>query len=221
MSRLAPRLAPVNIRAATDHDLDAIRAIAFETGFLGSSMAAIVDDPAIFLRGLEPHLRDRERIAFVTGDDDVTGYAIASTRDMRARRAFEEVSGLFHDVRRWHELTERDRNYIAARITAALYAATGDERHYRMPEGASLHINLLAEERGNGAGSMLIEAVCDELRRRGIDRVHANSYQSERNPTAAFWLRNGFSEYSRVRTSAWARYASHEVVELACFVREL
>ena len=221
MSR-AYKPAPAVIRPASDDDLDAIREIAFETGFLGSSMAAMLDDSAIFLRGLEPHLRDDDRIAFVADDaGEVAGYSIASIGDMRARRAWEETAGLVHDFRRWWQLSEKDRNYIAARISAGLYAMTGDERNYRMPEGASLHINLLPQGRGNGAGSILLESVFDELRARGAARVHANSYQSDRNRTAPFWLRHGFEEYSRVRTSAWSRFAPNEEVDLICFVRDL
>lgn len=218
---LAYRPAQPSIRPAADDDLDAIRSIAFETGFLGESMAAILDDRSIFLRGIEPHLRDPERIAFVSGERTIDGYAVAAVGDMRARRAYEEVAGLVNDFRRWRELSDRDRDYVAARITAFLYAVTGDERNYRTPDGASLHINLLPQARGNGTGSMLLDALLQELRSRGVGRVHANSYQSERNLTAPFWLKNGFSEYSRVRTDAWQRFAPGEEVDLVCFVREL
>lgn len=212
----------MHIRRYHPRDLPGVRRVAFETGFFGESMAAILDDRSLFERSLRCYLGAAEHASYVLEEGGrVVGYAIASTRDVQLCVAATTVAGLFFDVLRFPLLTAKDRSYLASRARNAWRAITGDDRRFRTPRGPRLHINILPAFRRGGVGSLLLDVVANDLRARGRGTVHANSYQSQRNPTDAFWKKNGFVEYARVRSSAWTDVLGDEPVDFVCYVRQV
>jgi GNAT superfamily N-acetyltransferase len=198
-----------------------VLAVDFETGFLGSSMDQLIDTPEIFTRGLDWYLRRYPDYCFVAERGGVAGgYVAAAPGNVRLGPALATIRSLFQDLMRIRGLSQKDRRYISSRLLAAGRIILGEERRFRTPGGARLHINLLPAMRNGGAGSLLLETLFNRLESDGVTRVHANSYQSARNQTAGFWLRNGFEEFSRVRTSAWRDFLDDEV-DLVCYLREL
>ncbi|HUP50174.1 MAG TPA: hypothetical protein VNA04_15425 [Thermoanaerobaculia bacterium] len=211
----------LRIRRSGPEDSDSIRRIAFETGFFGDSMSALLDDPKRFEPSLGCYLRPRASTAFIAETDgEVQGYAIASLTDIRACTIVAVTRGVLSALAAWPGLSVRDRRYVRSRIAAGLHAPFSEERRFRTPGGPRLHVNVSARIRGAGAGSALLAHLLDDLRARGLDRAHANSYQTARNLTESFWLKNGFAEFSRVRTAAWKRFVPDEVW-LVCFARPL
>lgn len=59
---------------------------------------------------------------------------------------------------------------------------------------AHLHMNLLSEARGGGAGSALVAACLQDLRSAGVPGIHLFCGEAP----AAFYRKNGFGEVSRV-----------------------
>jgi GNAT superfamily N-acetyltransferase len=211
----------VVIRPFRAPDREAVLAIDFETGFLGSSMHALIDTPEMFTRGLDWYLRRYASHCFVAETrGTVGGYVVAAPEEIRLRFALATLSGLLGDLTRLRSLTPRDRRYLASRLRTAAHAVRGEERRFRPPYGARLHINLLPGLRSGGIGSLLLETLFARLRTDGVTRVHANSYQSMSNQTEGFWHRNGFEEHSRVRSSVWSEFVADEV-DLVCYVRDL
>lgn len=210
----------MHIRRYHPRDLPGVRRVAFETGFFGEPMSQILDDRSLFERSLRCYLRASEHASYVLEERGrVVGYAIASTRDVQLCVALTTVLGLLLDLLRFPLLTAKDRRYLLGRGVNAWRAIRGDERNFRTPRGPRLHINILPSHRRGGVGSLLLDIVANDLRARGRDTMHANSYQTARNPTDAFWKRNGFVEFSRVRSSAWKASIGDEPVDFVCYVR--
>lgn len=211
----------VRIRPGTAADGDPIRRIAFETGFFGASMEALLDDRDAFEHSLDCYLRPAAATAFIAEvGDECVGYALASLGDVRLCTALSIAWGTAGDLLRSPWASAKTGRYVRNRVLRALAAAVGDERHFRTPSGARLHINVLEPHRHGGTGSQLMESLLADLCDRGIRRVHANSYQSAHNRTERFWSRHGFAEFSRVRTRVWRPFVQDEV-SLVCYVREL
>jgi GNAT superfamily N-acetyltransferase len=211
----------VVIRPFRATDREEVLAIDFETGFLGSSMRALIDTREVFTRGLDWYLRRYPSHCFVAETrGTLGGYVVAAPEEIRFRFALATLSGLLGDLARLRSLTPKDRRYLASRVRTAARAVRGEERRFRPPNGARLHINLLPVLRNGGIGSLLLETLFDRLRADGVARVHANSYQSLSNQTEGFWRRNGFEEHSRVRSSVWSEFVADDV-DLVCYVRDL
>jgi GNAT superfamily N-acetyltransferase len=212
--------AEISIRRYRDSDEEAVRQIAFETGFFGASMGALVDDRRIFDRLLDPILKARRFSAFVVEREErIVGYAIASHRDVTLASSLVTISGFARDLLRLPALSARDRRYLRKRIANLLRAVRGPERRFRFPRGARLHINLLPVARGGGSGSRLMQQLLADLQTSGVRQVHANSYQRAGKGSHSFWLQNGFVEYSRVATRAWETFGIAEPVDLVCYVQ--
>jgi GNAT superfamily N-acetyltransferase len=211
----------IRIRPACSDDAGVIRRIAFDTGFFGDPMSALVDDPRRFQHALGCYLRQGASTGFIAEQaGKPLGYALASLRDVTLCTALVTAAGTMGDLLRLPAASAATRRYVSARITAALQAPFGDARRFRTPAGPRLHVNLLPQARGRGSGAQLMRALLDDLRVRGASQVHANSYQTARNNTEGFWLRHGFEEYSRVRTSAWSAFIADDVW-LVCYRRKL
>ena len=211
----------LHIRRSGLGDADAIRRVAFDTGFFGQTMSSILDDRSRFEPSLGCYLRPGASTAFVAeAGGMVEGYAISSLGDVRLCTALAVTGGLAAGMVKWPFLSRRDRRWVGSHLMTAIHAPFSEERRFRTPGGPRLHINVRPLLRGSGAGSRLMEHLLDDLRRRGCRGVHANSYQTERNVTEAFWLKHGFAEFSRVRTEAWRRYVPEDVW-LVCWTRRL
>jgi GNAT superfamily N-acetyltransferase len=212
----------ISIRRYHSSDEEAVRQVAFDTGFFGGSMGALVDDRRMFDRSLDPFLMGGRFSAFVAvRKERIAGYAIASHRDVTLAAARASISGFARDLLRLPALSRRDRDYLRKRVTNLLRAARGPERRFRYPRGARLHINLLPEARGGGTGSRLLQQLLADLQVRGVGQVHANSYQREARGSHSFWLQNGFVEFSRVPAGAWRSFGVDEPVDLVCYVHHL
>jgi GNAT superfamily N-acetyltransferase len=210
------------IRPLREDDSEAVRAIAYGTGFFGSSMKDLVDDRRIFDRSLDLYLDPHRSLGFAAEEQGgaVVGYAVGSRSDPRLPLAAIAIAGTASELLRWRTLTDRDRSYLVRRWRGALDAVTGEARRFRVPSGPRLHVNLLDRARGCGAGSRLVEALIGGLAAAGARRVHANAWDHGQE-SGAFWKANGFSEYSRARFGMWSDLLGGEQVDLVCWLRPI
>jgi GNAT superfamily N-acetyltransferase len=66
----------------------------------------------------------------------------------------------------------------------------------------------------------LLNAFINYAKGKGVKCIYANAYQTELNPNQHFWQRNGFKEYSKVRTLYWQKYYPDETIFFVCYIKE-
>ena len=140
-------------------------------------------------RSVAPHL---EEIAPIRSDDDSWA---------RRRLHYQRV---LNDPDTFAFLAERDGRavgYAVVKITGTESTlAVGD----RVAELDSL--SVLPEERGNGLGGALMDAVDDELRRRGIREISLAVMEGNHG-AAHFYERRGFIPYLRFMLAQVPRHS--------------
>lgn len=168
-----PPMREVTIRPYGAADRAAVRHICFVTGFAGSPVDYQWSDEESFADMFSGYYTDREpESAFVAEvDGRVRGYLLGC-RD--SAKAWSPVApAVRHALRRGLAF----RPGTAGFIWRAVADAVGDRvRHGTRPSDfdfvdprypAHLHINLLPEIRGRGAGARLVDAWLDVLRAEG------------------------------------------------------
>ncbi|MGH8954573.1 MAG: GNAT family N-acetyltransferase [Microbacterium sp.] len=190
------------LRDYRPEDHDALARICVATADAGADAAGLLDDDDIWSElFLSPYLRRHPDLTIVLQSDDgcPIGY-IVGTDDSAG---FEEWFGSEWGPRngaRWPlpgAVTDRTQGMIA-------YGYSRGRTPLDAPEGfpAHLHIDLLPEAQGAGWGRVLIDALCDRLRVRGVEGVHASVSIENRN-ALGFYPRTGFApvaEDGRSRT---------------------
>jgi ribosomal protein S18 acetylase RimI-like enzyme len=130
-------------------------------------------------RSVAPHL---EEIAPIRSDDDSWA---------RRRKHYERVLG---DPDTFAFLAERDGRPVGYAVVKIMGTESTLEVGEQVAELDSLAV--VAEERGHGLGGALMDAVYDELRRRGI-REMALAVMEGNEGAARFYERRGFIPYLR------------------------
>jgi ribosomal protein S18 acetylase RimI-like enzyme len=170
------------VRPYRAEDRERVREIAFETGYMGEPAAWYWRDAASFADVWTGYYTDREpESAFVAVEDGaVAGYLVGCADTARAPSASDAIArqvlrrqlllrpgtaGFF-----WRALwdTLRDRG-----------APSGELADPRWP--AHLHINLLREARGHGAGRALMTAWLGRLRQLGVPGCHLGTMAENTN----------------------------------------
>jgi len=121
-------------------------------------------------------------------------------------------------------LTKKDRFFWMSRIKTVFFIVIGKsgELRFKTPKNSGhLHINLLKEARGKGIGSRLLKEFFRYAKANGVKKIHADSYKTSLNPNSNFWLKNGFVEYSRIKTLIFKDYYPNEDVYFVCYVKKL
>lgn len=163
--------APLRVRAARADDAARLYEICLRTGAAGSDGTGRHDPSLLGDVYVGPYLAVSPELAFVlTGDDDVpVGYVLG----VEDTTAFEVRC----EQEWWPAARDRHRASPSALPDDAPLLALLD-RPERTPASvtaehpAHLHIDLLPEAQGAGAGRRLIEHLIAELRDRGVPGVH-------------------------------------------------
>ncbi len=106
-------------------------------------------------------------------------------------------------------------------MTNALLGRSEDKKFIAPKKSGHIHINLLPQARGKGIGSRLLKTFFKYAKSKGVKIIHADSFQTRLNPNTNFWLKNGFKEYSKVKTLMWKGYYPEEDIHLVCYYRKL
>lgn len=191
-----PVPSPVRIRPYRPADAAAVDDICIRTGAHGEDATGTQDDPTLYPEiWARPYVALEPDLAFVAvlpdDGDRVVGYVLgtADTATFQRRREAEWSPG----ARARHPLDavppgHRDRwllEILHDPSTEADGPVTGHPAH--------LHIDLLPEAQGLGAGRRLIDTFCAALVARGVPGVHLGA--SDRNTRAiAFYRHVGFTD---------------------------
>lgn len=174
-----------------------MRQVCFETGYLGRPVSWLWRDSESFADMWSGYYTDVEPgSAFVVELDGVVGGYLLGALDARDAWDPARVAG-HHILRRgialrpgtagviWRTVADGLLDVAAGRLDPK---AVGNIDP-RFP--AHLHIDLLPEARGKGAGRQLMEAWFDRLRGAGVGGCHLGTF-AENHRAIAFFEANGF-----------------------------
>lgn len=196
--------------------------VQFETGLLGGSLSAVLDDSWLFTRDIAYYLDEEPESAFVAVDDgEVVGYVLGCLDDSNHSPVRVLLAQVKNILTRWFSLSRTDRVFWGGRLRWVLRAVVGPERKLATPPNAGhLHINVLPSFRGQGVGSQLLKRFVEHARSYGVSCLHADGFLTRLNPNASFWEKHGFCVYSQTRTSMWRRVFPGEEV-FVVYVKKL
>lgn len=162
------------IRPAEFVDLDAMYSICLRTGAAGLDATGQYRDADLLGHVyVGPYVMLESAFGLVlTADDAVVGYALGAP-DTVAFDA-EAAAAWWPVLRRRYPLPDGARPYDGtdAGLIALIHAPPVAAAELLAAYPAHLHIDLLVEAQGTGAGRRLIEALEDGLRARGATGVH-------------------------------------------------
>ncbi len=191
----------MSVRVATPADHAAIARICLLTGARGGDATGVFgDSTALSDVYATPYLHGPGGFCLVWDvDGEPKGYVLG-TSDTRAFQAWF-VGRWWPRVGHVHRVVTRDDAILwdSAADPARMLVARLD----RFP--AHLHIDLLPDQQGRGAGRALIEAACELLAARGVSGVHLVAEHANAG-ARAFYPRVGFTEVaSDDATATFAR----------------
>jgi len=212
------------IRQYKPSDRSAIEEIQFNTYFLGKPMSEFVSSRAPFSAELA-HYFEEPKSTFVAEDKGkVVGYLIGCLDDSKHDKKLFYVKSDIKNFIKSFSLPKKDRAYWRARVVFLFQVMLGKsgELKLKTPKGAGhLHINLLSSARGGGVGSKLLKTFFKYAKKKGVKIIHADSFQTRINPNKNFWIKNGFEEYSKVKTLFWKKQLPEEEIFYVCYVKKL
>ncbi len=182
------------IRPYAASDRDSIRRICFDTGFMGEPAGFYWRDFPSFADIWTSYYTDKEpESTFVAvRDGRVVGYL---TGCVDTARSTSPRDAIIHQMRARWLLRPGTAGFFWRSIWDTLRQPslpTGEVSDPRWP--SHLHIDLLAEARGLGAGRRLMEAWLDRLREVGSPGCHLGT-MAENTAGIAFFCRMGFELY--------------------------
>ncbi|UCF61602.1 MAG: GNAT family N-acetyltransferase [Anaerolineaceae bacterium] len=185
----------VTIRPYRATDREKVREIAFETGFMGESVAWYWGDMRSFSDIWTAYYTDLEpESTFVAEDaDSVMGYLLGC---VDTKRAPSPLSAITHQlIRRQLLFRFGTAGFIWRSIWDLLRnpsVLSGEVSDPRWP--SHLHINLLPAARGNGTGRRLMQAWLARMRSVGSPGCHLGVFAENTN-AIAFFRHMGFELY--------------------------
>ncbi len=194
----------MSVRVASEADLEPLGHIAYATGFFGASAARFFGDPRLFADlWVRPYLggpgccnhvalSGGEPVGYVLGVCDLRAYR----RDMVVRQApavlLGWLQGRYPQARQSLPYLLRLLRYPARCAPIEAYPA-------------QLHLNVLAEARGQRLGATLLETFLACLTARGVRGVQLSSTR-ENEAALALYAKSGFRIYAEYRSPLWEPY---------------
>jgi ribosomal protein S18 acetylase RimI-like enzyme len=208
----------LTIRPYQRIDQTALLHIACETAFFGAPVEAFLDDRRLFEDAMYRYYVDHEpQHAWVASQGGrVVGFLAGCTDSQARAHVFSRrilPSLLWKAVRGQYRLGRLTLRYGT---DAFLGSLRGEFAHVDFDQyPAHLHINLLPEARGQGAGTQLIQAYLSQLRGQSISGVHL--FTTSHNQAAVHVYQHcGFKLLDHRPTRLWHRYFS-QPIENQCY----
>jgi ribosomal protein S18 acetylase RimI-like enzyme len=214
------RSVDLRVRPYRPDDRAAVRRVAFLTGYMGEPIDWQWRHAESFCDLITTWYTDREpeSLFVAEGRGQVVGYLTGCVESRRAR------GWTAAQAARWLRRGALLRPGVAGFLWRSILDLARDRG--RLPEEtlgdprwpAHLHINLLPEARGRGAGAALMRTWLARLRELGVPGVHLGSF-AENHPAHGFFQSQGFAfhgEPQRVpgfRTREGARMHSQWMVQ--------
>jgi ribosomal protein S18 acetylase RimI-like enzyme len=185
----------LDIRAFTAADRDAVRSIAFDTGFMGESIAWLWRDRDTFADLVTNYYLDREPESVIVAEQRgaIVGYLTGCVDSRRARGAAAQ------EIRRLLRHGVLVKPGVALFFWRSAFDIVRDReplddalRDPRWP--AHLHINLLPVGRGRGLGQRLMHTWLERLRAANVPGVHLGTLAENHN-AIGFFEASGFTRH--------------------------
>ncbi len=222
-------MADVEVRPYATGDRSAVRRICHLTGFMGESAAWMWRDGPSFADAFSGYYTDHEPESATVAELDgrVVGYLLGC-RD--SRRATDPAVAVARNVVRRGIALRPGTAPIIWRGVADVVVDVGRRRVAPSDYGldattaaaypAHLHINLLPEARGSGAGSRLVRSWLDLLRREGVPGCHLQT-MLENTGAIAFFAAMGFRRHGEPVLAPGERTRTGERTHIQRMVVEL
>jgi len=213
------------IRKYRKEDRKAIERINFETGFLGRSMNKLISSPKLWSWGIKHYLdHEPESIFVVEENNQIVGYILGFLEEFKSDRKKMIFKSVLRNSRFLWSLVLEDKIFWLDKLRESIliFLKSFFSGRFKEPKNAGhLHINLLPSLRGKKIGSELLNKFLDYAKKKGTKIVYANSYQRSENLRHNFWIKNGFQEYSKIRTTFWRRQIPDREIYLVCYIKDL
>ena len=199
------------VRPLRPDDREGVAAVAYATAFFGRSARRFFANERLFAElWVAPYFGGAGCCGFVAeANGRVVGYVLGSCDPARYRRFF----------------LNRGPGLVARALTGG-YGALGNSAFYlvrtlRYPSKhaaprdfpAHLHLNLLAEARGQGLGRALLEHQLSCLSAAGVAGVQLST-TAENEAAVALYAKLGFTPAHRYRSELWQPWLGREVEHL-------
>jgi ribosomal protein S18 acetylase RimI-like enzyme len=209
----------MQIRKYNPSDRPAVEFIHFKTGFIGASMSKWLSNNHLWKKKIAYYLENEPESIFLLEDrGKVVGYLLGCLDDRKYNSALGFVIENSVNLLRSFSMPKKDRAYWVSQfmIASSILFGKSEELKLKIPKGAGhIHINLLPEARRKGWGTKMVAEFARYARKKGVKKVHAESFGAQN-----FWLKNGFKEFSRVKTGIWEKQLPRDVY-VSCYVKEL
>lgn len=213
------------IRQYRKEDRKAIERISFETGFMGESMNKLISSPRLWALGIKQYLDYEPESIFVAEENgQVVGYILGFIEELKYDKKKLMVISALRNLRFLYSLVLEDKIFWFDKLRESIivYLRSFLGRGFKEPKNSGhLHINLLPSIRGKDIGTQLLDRFIQYAKKKGAKSVFANSYQRSENLNNNFWTRNGFYEYSKIKTGFWKQHLSEKEIYLVCYVKSL
>ncbi len=201
----------ITIRQYFPRDRKCLRAISYETSFLGKA-DDLFDEPDILADALTLYFTDSEpQSCFVAvKEEKVVGYLIGAKNERQMDKVawFKVYPRLFWcALIRGLFLKKKTFRFIAGVIASGLkgeFAAPDFSQEFP----AVLHINIARDFRGAGVGNQLVAVYCDYLRSQGVIGVRACTMT---DPAKNFFEKCGFATLFTTRRSYLRYYFQKDI----------
>jgi ribosomal protein S18 acetylase RimI-like enzyme len=196
-------MSDIIIRNITKQDRDMICQIAFETAFLGSSGATILDDKNLFFDvGILYFLLFEQRNSFVAVENGlIIGYILSTQKLLFFRYRIKGKTLKFF----FYLFLE---SFLQRIPRASIKKYPGE-----------LHINLSEQARGKGIASLLMQKLMDAFAFDHVPGIQLNT-TTENKAAIKLYERFGFSLYQKKPSYLWEKLCRHPVDNVT-FVREV
>ena len=208
------------VRSFLKSDRDSVRAIAYDTAFMGESADLFFDGREILADFLTVYFTDYEpQSCFVAEmNNNVIGYLLGAKSEKRQNAAFIKIIPrlIIKSFLKGAPFKVKNMKFSFHIFVSALRG------EFNLPDctklyPALLHINIDKKYRGIGIGRKLIETYVDYLKRENITGVHLIT-KSEN--AVNFFKKMGFELFHKTRLS-YLRYLLKKDIECYILVKKL
>jgi len=213
------------IRHYRKEDRASIERVNFETGFLGQSMNKLISSPKLWSWGIKHYLDYEPESIFVLEENgQVLGYVLGFLEEFKYDKKKMVLKSILRNSRFIWSLVLQDKIFWLDKLRESfvVFSHALFSGRFKEPNNSGhIHINLLPSVRGSGAGSQLLQRFLEYAKKKGTKTVYANSYQWAESIDKNFWIKNGFKEYSKIRTTFWRQQLPEKDIYLVCYVKDL
>lgn len=172
MESSADKVNAVRVRSFVPGDREAVRQIALSTAMMGNPADIFFDGGDVLADALTSYFTDHEPGSSFVAESDgrVVGYIIGA-RDTRAMDVFFQkrlLLPLLGKVITSGLLLRRKNLYLMVQFIKAVLTGRMQIPDFYSEYPATLHINLVAQARGTGAGGQLMDRYLEYLKAQGI-----------------------------------------------------